>query len=128
MSDHSYSNLPVRNRPRQRYSTEFKRQVVEQTIVANSSAASVALSHGINANLLLRWRREYLQGAFGPVAQPVLLPVHISSAAAVPDSAESASEKPQIDYIELRFESTLMRIWGRPDDRTLRCVIEALRT
>ena len=47
--------LPViLNQPldRQRYSREFKRQIVEASLVSGASIAGVALSYGINANLL----------------------------------------------------------------------------
>ena len=47
--------LPViLNQPldRQRYSREFKRQIVEASLVSGASIAGVALSYGINANLI----------------------------------------------------------------------------
>jgi len=69
------SDIPIRKRSRQRYSVEYKRRLVEETLQKNTSAASVALAHGINANLLLRWRREYEMGEFGPVSQAAFVPV-----------------------------------------------------
>lgn len=53
------SDIPIRERSRQRYSVEYKPRLVEETLQNNTSAASVVLTHPINANLLLRLRREY---------------------------------------------------------------------
>ena len=54
-----------------------------------TSAASVALAHGVNANLLLRWRREYEMGAFGAVSQAAFVPVELSVAAQTLEPAPS---------------------------------------
>ena len=43
---------------RRSYSPELKSQVVAQTQVPGASVAGVALSHGINANIVHRWLRE----------------------------------------------------------------------
>ena len=43
---------------RRLYSSELKRQVVAETQVSGASVAGVALSHGINANIVHRWLRE----------------------------------------------------------------------
>ncbi len=62
--------LPViLNQPldRQRYSSEFKRQIVEASLVPGVSIAAVALLNGINANLLHKWRWRYRHGELGPV-------------------------------------------------------------
>jgi transposase len=47
-------SLPERRR-RQRYSEEFKAQVVEACQGIGVSVAAVALEHRLNANLLRRW-------------------------------------------------------------------------
>ena len=46
---------PPKTRIRQKYSKEFKSEVVAQARQPHVSIASVALSHGLNANLLRRW-------------------------------------------------------------------------
>ena len=46
---------PTGTRIRQRYSKEFKSEVIAQARQPHVSIASVALSHGLNANLLRRW-------------------------------------------------------------------------
>ncbi|MDP3166586.1 MAG: transposase [Hydrogenophaga sp.] len=49
-------------RPRRReYSVEFKASVLEQCRQPGASLAGVALSHGINPNMVHRWMREERQ-------------------------------------------------------------------
>ena len=50
---------------RPNFSVEFKRQLVEATLVPDASAALIAREHGVNANLLFKWRRHYLAGDYG---------------------------------------------------------------
>jgi transposase len=47
----------ARGRARRRHSAELKAQVLAECAVAGASVAAVALSHGLNANLVHRWRR-----------------------------------------------------------------------
>jgi transposase len=47
---------------RRRYSREFKRQVVEQSLQAGVSAAQVARADELNGNLLHTWRWHYRSG------------------------------------------------------------------
>lgn len=60
---------------RRQYSAEVKAQVLAECAQRGASVASVAMSHGINANVVHKWRR--LAGAppmpiasFVPVAMP----------------------------------------------------------
>jgi transposase len=43
---------------RRRHSAEFKREVLVKCEVPGVSVAAVALAHGINANLVHKWRRQ----------------------------------------------------------------------
>ena len=61
---------------RRRHSAELKAQVLSECARPGASVASVAMSHGINANIVHKWRR--LAGATPlPLASfvPVSLPV-----------------------------------------------------
>lgn len=78
----TYSQDPVKIRPikptvkRRQYSKSLKRQIVEECLAGNDSAAVVAHRHDINANLLFKWRRQYGTGDLGNVAEPpVLVPI-----------------------------------------------------
>ena len=67
--------LPITLTPslvRQRYSCESKRQIVEESLTAGTSIAAVAHAHGINANLLHKWRWSYRNGAYGTIAASLL--------------------------------------------------------
>jgi hypothetical protein len=46
---------PQVGRRRGRYSNDFKRQVVAACLAPGVSTAAIALSNGLNANLLRRW-------------------------------------------------------------------------
>ena len=46
---------------------EERRQIVEETLKPEVSVAQVALAHGINANQIFHWRRQYHKGWFDNV-------------------------------------------------------------
>jgi transposase-like protein len=72
---------------------EEKLRIVRETLVPGTSVAAVARRHGVNANLLFGWRRQYQQGALAEHTRSPkvakLLPVAVSStvAATTPSSA-----------------------------------------
>ena len=53
-------------RRRRKYDDKFKQQVVAECDQPGASIASIALSHGINANLVHTWRRESRQASDPP--------------------------------------------------------------
>ena len=56
---------------RRRYSREFKQQLVEASRDPGRSVASVALEHGVNANQLHLWRKQFNEsGSNGFVRLP----------------------------------------------------------
>ncbi len=64
---------------RRAYSAQFKAQVVQECGRRGASVAGVALSHGINANIVHRWLRE--QGGGALLVQPLahFLPVTLDA-------------------------------------------------
>jgi transposase len=48
---------------RPNFPTEFKRHLVQQSFEPGASVALIARENDINANLLFKWRRHYLDGA-----------------------------------------------------------------
>lgn len=44
---------------------EFKREIAAAACAPGISVAKLALEHGLNANLLFKWRRQYRAGCFG---------------------------------------------------------------
>jgi len=60
--------------PRRRHNSELKRQVLAECAAPGVSVAKVAMRHGLNANLVHKWRRTVaherdaaIAGAFVPV-------------------------------------------------------------
>jgi len=83
----------ITGRRRRNYSPEFKREVVAACRREGASVAGIALSYGINANVVHRWLREAAQEiralpspAFVPVALD--LPAAPKAMAAAPSAAE----------------------------------------
>ena len=61
---HTMASEAHANRPKRRvYSTELKIQVAQECRQPGASIAGVALSHGINANIVHRWLREQTPSA-----------------------------------------------------------------
>ena len=50
---------------RQRRSIAEKRRIVEETLVEGASVARVARAHGVNANQVFSWRKQYQAGRWG---------------------------------------------------------------
>src|SRR3954462_1199478 len=70
---------PATHPPRRIHSVEKKRRIVEETFRPHASVARVAQAHGVNANQVFFWRKQYQQGLLGPAPPPAaLLPVQIS--------------------------------------------------
>jgi transposase len=56
---HTMASEVHANRPKRRfYNPELKAQVMQECQQSGASVAGVALSHGINANIVHRWLRE----------------------------------------------------------------------
>jgi transposase len=47
-----------------RYSTEFKRQVIEELLSGVSSPAQIMRKHEISSGLLYHWKKQYLNNLF----------------------------------------------------------------
>lgn len=142
--------LPVSLTPtsdRRQYSNEFKHQIVEATFKPNTSIAAVALLHGINANLLHKWRWLYRKGELSKGSRhkttlPLLQhPIPNTPLARLPlastSTAQSAndtrvtrsnnSEASHSGDIELFFNNIRVLVHGTPDSQTLHNIIEMLR-
>ncbi len=64
--------------PKRRYrALEEKRRIVEETLVEGASVALIARAHGVNANLVFNWRRQYQAGRLGS-GRAELLPVRVT--------------------------------------------------
>jgi transposase len=89
---------------RRRHSAAFKRKLLELMEQPGASVAAAALEHGVNANLVFKWRRAKLerQRPHRVPLQPVLLPVSVDPqglfpAVATPEPDKSARKEGVIE-------------------------------
>jgi transposase len=109
-----------------------KRRIVEQTLEPDASVAKVARAHGVNANQVFAWRRQYRQGLLGEGQETAnLLPVHVTGTrlskahrAGRRQAAHGTAEAAGAIYVEL--PKGQLRITGRVDAEALRTVLEQL--
>lgn len=106
---------------------DFKRQLAALACAPNVSVAKLARKHGINANMLFKWRRQYRAGRFGistegaVVAVPAkLLPVVTSTGK--PRVATTPSEL----VIEIVLAEAKVRVRGGVDPIMLGAVLDCL--
>lgn len=117
---------------KRRHSAPFKRKLVKLTEQAGASVAAIALAHGINANLLFKWRRAQSSrpAQRKPVTQAVLLPVTMDPlppASAVIDLPTPTARAPATGSIEIEVGGARVRLRGNVDPASVRCVLQALR-
>ena len=109
---------------RRTHSLDFKRSVVEASRQPGASIAGVALAHGINANQLHKWRRQF-SGAHPSVAvaSPSLLPVVV-----VPDEpGRTPVDEPTPGRIDIELGRARVSLSGRVDLDVLHTVLATLR-
>ncbi len=124
---------------RPNFPTEFKRQLVEQSLEPGASVALIARSNDINANLLFKWRRLYLAGEYGlptlpegaaPRPEPKvpsLLPVHIDAQTAEHTPPMTIDTAPSPEALcEIEFERARLRVCGNVSPDMLRLLIREL--
>ncbi len=107
-----------------------KCRIVEQTLKPGASVARVALAHGVNANQVFTWRRQYREGLLSErSAEAVkLLPVQVSEVQA---SKANRSESRQVTAavvgtIQVEFPKGHVCVTGSVDGEALRLVLEYL--
>ena len=116
---------------RRRHSAAFKRKVLELIEQPGASVAAVALEHGVNANLVFKWRRTKLERQRSPrvMRQPVLLPVSVdpqgSFLAMSPPEPEKPARNEGVIEVEIGGARVLLR--GSIDPADVRSVLLALR-
>lgn len=68
------------------YSAQFKAELVTMSQQPGASIAALALQHGINSNVLHRWRKEWSQGLhqMAPDQGAVITAAHVPAFVSVP--------------------------------------------
>lgn len=123
---------PGSRKGRPNHSPEFRRRLAKAACEPGVSVAKLAREHGLNANLVFTWRRQYLAEQQAAVA--ALLPVTVvdeapSEARPVP-VVESEIVKPVMPTgtIEVRIGRAVIKVGGVVDTEMLRTVLESLRS
>jgi transposase len=106
---------------RRRRSAAEKRLIVEQTFESGASVARVARSHGLNANVVFHWRREYREGK---LTEAGLLPVVVTGDVASEREAFAGSAG------SIRIDlpgGAVISVEGNVDAVLVRAIVESLR-
>ena len=99
----------AQRRTHRTYTSQFKAELVALCHKPGASIAALALQHGMNANLLHRWRKEWTQGlhrleggittAVATPQTPAFIPIGVNTQASMPISEHPciASSTPETD-------------------------------
>ncbi|OZG41897.1 hypothetical protein CAK78_10850 [Aeromonas sp. A35_P] len=118
---------------RANYSREFKQRLVEAANQPGVSVSKLAQEHGVNANLLFKWRRDAkveapalypLELVLPPSSTELLLPPTPQPETLMP---ETAPEPTPSGTIEIRLGRAMVVIDGTVDTNALRMILETLR-
>ncbi|MCZ2896160.1 IS66-like element accessory protein TnpA [Burkholderia thailandensis] len=108
-----------RRRGSKNYTNEFRTRVVAETRDPTRSLAEVARAHGLNANLVSKWRRDQEQEATSAAAPVELfLPVQRASPP-IPEPVRSSGMVIECRGVRVCFE-------GKPESDVLRLVLTSL--
>ena len=113
---------------------ELKRQLAALACEPNVSVAKLALKHGLNANLLFRWRRQYRSGDFGTSAseEPMEIepPQHAAALTLLPVVKSTCKSKVGSAagrcVIEIVLADVTVRLQGDVSPVALRTVLDCL--
>jgi transposase len=101
---------------RRRHSAELKALVLEQCAAPGASVAKVAMSHGVNANIVHGWRKLAREGEDATLSPPGPTALPAKTTASVPkflpvSMAQTTLPPAPVDIqIELRRGATAMKI------------------
>lgn len=121
------SSIRVTRKGCPNHAIDFKRRLAGLACEAGISVAKLALEHGVNANLLFKWRRYYRAGKFGTplpahavTERLQLLPVLTAAPEAAPSTRGPMAE------IEIVLNGATVRVRGEVRRSTLAMVLECL--
>ena len=114
-------------------SAEEKRLIVEETLAANESVATIARRHGVNANQLFAWRKLHQRGLLEPSDRPQLdetrlLPVTVVEEAEAEAERDVPAVATSAGMIHIEFPGrALVSVEGCADPALVRAVLESLK-
>ena len=109
------------------YPLEYKLQVAKAACEPDASVAKLARAHGLNANMIFKWRRYYRAGLLGRtrVEKIDLLPVTVGPEPRPENPVRLPAAIPS-PVIEIELNGALVRITGMVDPMQLRLVLRCL--
>ena len=112
---------------RPNYPIDFKRQLAALACTPNISVSKLAAKHGINVNMVFRWRRQYRAGEFGvSVREAGTTPATLIPVVAPARSERKPAETLSEPVIEVVMEDVTLRLRGEVDPMTLSTVLDCL--
>ncbi len=111
---------------------EEKLRIVKLTLEPGASVASIALTNGVNANQVFRWKRQYERGELRPrrsKSGSALVPVTIAREPEALKQAETPTQHclPPAGSVTIEFPGrALLSIEGAADPAVIRAVLESL--
>jgi len=102
------------------YTPQFKAELVAMCQKPGASIAAVALQHGMNANLLHRWRKEWAQGlhrleggittAVATPQTPAFVPIELSAASITASEQSSVAASTPATVIRIECQRPGMSV------------------
>jgi len=123
---------------RPNYTPEFRREVAMAACEPGISVAKFAQSHGLNPNMVFKWRRQYRAGlldnrtvgetaVFVPVAISPDDPMAVSSLPVPTAHLPLRTQEAATSGIESELNGARVRVSGKVDTAQLRLVLHCLR-
>ena len=123
---------------RPNYAPEFRREVARAACEPGLSVAKLAQSHGLNPNMVFKWRRQYRAGlldnktvsetaVFVPVAISPDDPMAVSSLPGSTAQLPLRAQEAATSGIEIELNGARVRVSGKVDPAQLRLVLHCLR-
>jgi transposase len=109
---------------RRTHSLEFKQSAVEASRQAGASIAGVAMAHGINANQLHKWRRQF---SVARTTVAVGAPSFVAVTVIPDDAARSLVDGSPPGRIDIELGRARISLSGRVDLDVLHTVLPTLR-
>jgi transposase len=104
--------------------------MVQETLAPGASVAIIARRHGVNANQLFSWRRQYRRGVLELVNAPTseesaLVPITVAQIDAPQDQDGTvANEFANAGRIDIEFSGgRRVTVWGQADLETLTAIL-----
>ena len=111
------------------WSTQEKREIIEETLRAGASVSVVARAHDVNANQVFRWRKLYREGQLEVEESTTrLLPVKVTDVAdqEMRLSVKRKSKFKSDGIIDIDLGHARLRIEGAADPECVRATLEGL--